>query len=347
VNGADSPLMVDTLITNRDGIVGRWRGGGLIPKPLTADHRDNLELWGPTERASLCHVELLSQLAFSVDQTENKESITVARLGSGSGGLQSLPLVTVVRPTPQIFAAQLRYLDEYAHLRPDRAAEILAQLGHPTPFLSSIAFLHPERTRWTLELLYAAIELAFYVVMRFKHGLSCRRPHEYSPQVQPIIPSPRHGTLPSGHATESAISAYVLWTLISEGKRSSDVYGHPSWRDQLMAQAARIAINRTVAGVHFPVDSAAGTVLGLTLGNWFVSRCKAGVTYGHWTFDGSRFPADRDFYQTDYFAEGQQRSFGNVATYDAEATSTTASKSLGWMWTKALEEWKVETLPAI
>lgn len=33
--------------------------------------------------------------------------------------------------------------------------------------------------------------------------------------------------------------------------------------------------------------------------------------------------------------------------YDAEATSTTASKSLGWMWTKALEEWKVETLPAI
>ena len=45
--------------------------------------------------------------------------------------------------------------------------------------------------------------------------------------------------------------------------------------EQLMRQAARVAINRTVAGVHFPVDSTAGRVLGVTLAEYFIARCKA------------------------------------------------------------------------
>ena len=41
-----------------------------------------------------------------------------------------------------------------------------------------------------------------------------------------------------------------------------------------MNQAARIAINRTVAGVHFPVDSMAGQLLGLTVAEYFIKRSK-------------------------------------------------------------------------
>ena len=42
---------------------------------------------------------------------------------------------------------------------------------------------------------------------------------------------------------------------------------------QLFRQAERIATNRVVAGVHFPIDSAAGCSLGLTLGEYFAQRC--------------------------------------------------------------------------
>ena len=49
-------------------------------------------------------------------------------------------------------------------------------------------------------------------------------------------------------------------------------------------------MNRIVAGLHFTVDAAAGEVLGLTLGQYFVTCCGAAPTYNAWRFDGTQFP---------------------------------------------------------
>ena len=67
-----------------------------------------------------------------------------------------------------------------------------------------------------MELIYAALRFAYSVEMRIKHALACRRPHEYSPQIQPIIACPLHGSLPSGHATEAFMFAHLLAVLSTD-----------------------------------------------------------------------------------------------------------------------------------
>ena len=160
----------------------------------------------------------------------------------------------------------------YADLRPDRATEILEQINGPHPFLASIAFVRPDVKRWTVELIDTVLRLARYVEQRVKHGLAVRRPNEYSPQVQPIILTPGHGALPSGHATEAFATARVLRELL---RQSGSPYGDASYGRQFFRLAARMAINRTVAGVHFPIDSVAGSLLGLTLADYFLARVGA------------------------------------------------------------------------
>src|SRR4029453_2219333 len=96
------------------------------------------------------------------------------------------------RPTLPIFNAQLKLVEEYSDLREDRTSEILTQIGDQTPFWSMIAYLRPDRTRYTLELLNIANQFAITVEMRFKHAMACPRPIDYSPQIQPMVLTPGH-----------------------------------------------------------------------------------------------------------------------------------------------------------
>ena len=181
--------------------------------------------------------------------------------------------------------------------------------------------------------------MANFVHMRVKHALACRRPIEYSAQVQPMILTPAHGALPSGHATETFAAAFVLWKLL--GKTGDD---EKRWGKQLMRLAARVAINRTVAGVHFPVDSAAGAILGITLGRYLLARCSGASDYVAWSFDGATYPADQDF----FWDELLQISNGTLKSiaYSKQISSTSQSidpamqsKILTWLWNKAKAEW--------
>jgi hypothetical protein len=253
------------------------------------------------------------------------------------------------RPDVWQFKEYLDFLDSYADLRGDRGAEIMTQMGGALAFLSAIPFVQPARTPYTLELLAAALRLANAVEMRFKQALASRRPMEYSPQVQPMILTPSHSTFPSGHATEAFTSAYVLWRLL----RATNVkpYADTSWRIELMRLASRVAVNRTVAGVHFPVDSAAGCFLGLRLGRFFWKRCtapNAGADFWTYEFDGSAYPVpsggltppdDGDFY---WEAIWDALFAGGSVPYINYIESRLVHRSdlLRWLWRKARDEWR-------
>jgi hypothetical protein len=116
--------------------------------------------------------------------------------------------------------------------------------------------------------------------------------------------------------------------------------------------ANRIAVNRTIAGVHFPVDSAAGAVIGMTLGTYLAQRCQvpaapatATLPYDAYTFVGPSFPdsggpmADGDFYWTLYYTVGTGQQAPAPYVTRTSGTSVRHNPLLNWLWGKALAEW--------
>jgi membrane-associated phospholipid phosphatase len=350
--GYDTPLGLDALIRTRDGIVGTWSPPP-PPANLPLEDPANLGRWSPWVRASLVDFELLSRLGFTSEPagtTPRRMFVWHAEVPAPAGGPAAPPapiyqrLVVFSRPRRRIFRRQLPFLHRYADLRPDRAAEILAQLGWQVGFFASIAWLIRTRMKKTIELLAAAFRLANAVHMRLKQALACRRPIEFGPQVQPMILTPAHGTLPSGHATEAFITAIVLWRLVQASGRNP--YVSRRYAEQLMRLAARVAINRTVAGVHFPIDSAAGALLGLALGEYFVARAAApggANQFRTWRFRGNLFPEDGDFVWRDLFdvaADAQtEQPYATMDPNPRPIDPARQSPILSWLWDEAVAEW--------
>jgi membrane-associated phospholipid phosphatase len=333
---------------HRDGIVGTWSPPGSAPAQLPLDEPKVLERWEPWVRGAVFDFELLSPLLFTqhdelIGSTTFKQftlwSVTVT-LPSGTVPPTATceRLMSMIRPTAAIFRTQLDLVEAYSDLRADRATEILAQLGPQYAFWSSVLNLHPSRTRWTLELIDTLLRFVTVVEMRFKHALACRRPHEYSPQIQPMILTPSHGALPSGHSTEAhAVALLLLKLLTVAATPPTDV---TLLREQLMRQAARIAINRTVAGVHFPVDSAAGQLLGLTLAEYFAMRCTAaGGNVDAWRFNGEAFSGADDFDFRQLFDTTTGNRTSQTYANQLTAAAVNGSASLSWLWGKAVAEW--------
>jgi hypothetical protein len=81
------------------------------------------------------------------------------------------------------------------------------------------------------------------------------RPRHLVPGLAPDFERPHwlyagHPSFPGGHAAVAYLWAYLLACLV------------PKARDELLAEAERIAANRVIAGLHFPRDSAGGEALG-------------------------------------------------------------------------------------
>jgi len=316
-------IMVDALILGREGTT--------VPDTSTyapalpgIDDAAQMPRWEPWVRAYVAVGEMLQGISFQT---------TAASLQVRASG--SL-IAEIERPQESTFAAQIPMVLSWAELRNERATEILAQIDPQYAFWSSIVYLHPDRTRRTFELINMVLQFCVYVEMRFKHALGCWRPVEYNAQVQPMLTTPGHGSFPSGHATQVFAVAHVLKSLL---KLKSTKATHAKIIEQLDRQAARVATNRVVAGVHFPVDSMAGRMLGVALGEYFVGRCIGGQK-----FMGRKFIAAGidGAATTDFNPFNAAQALNGPSPFYSHAAAAAIGKSplMQAEWLAAQAEWK-------
>lgn len=337
--GGTSPLLADALVRVRAGTVGDAKPDLRVPKMPTCADFDQMEKWEPIVRFYVCLSEVLSDLQLAVvpkvsDTFALQQCVhTPSSAGSLDGSYLSKPIVTITRPHQGVFGKQLRLMQAWAELREDRATEVISEMPPQVPFWSATCNLQPSRHRHTFEFINLALALAAISAFRFKQVFACPRPAAYWAGLQPMLPTPEHSALPSGHATEAFMAARVLSAL--NGNREGKLF------EALMTQASRVAINRTVAGLHFPVDSLAGQKLGNSLAEFLLTQAGA---YSTW--DERKFFVKPNT-NPDYLQRRPKKSYEastkhlqSTAADQLKVCTPPAASAIQWLWCKALGEWQ-------
>lgn len=312
--------LVDGLIRNREALSApkqkpNPKSRRPVVNPTVLDLPAELAMCGPDARMKVLLIELLQGLHFSA-QVEGKAQSACIKLG----GNASAPLLAkITRPDDEVFAGQAIEVSKWAPRRAERAPEILSQVGPQMAYWSSIVNLSPERTPKTLEFCNTAMTFASFVVQRVKQILACKRPLAYDRTLQPMIATPAFSAMPSGHATEAFMMAHLLTQLCNlEGPDAA----------LLQRQAERIATNRVVAGLHFPVDSIAGRMLGQTLAEYLLHRSIA-TEWKARTFVGTEVKGDTPF----KYDEDMDTSTSGVSHFQSEpGGAVDQSPILYWLW---------------
>ena len=294
-------MLSASLSLTAEALIGYWTGNVTPPAMIAPDALKSLEALQPDARALVLDHEAVS--LFSARPAA--EGAFAVHAGPGA-------VVTLTPPDGATLAAQMPELRAAMDLRADRLPEIMAQQGDMLSFFGAQQVLNHDRRRRTMTLLAAAYGAIVSQEMRIKHFCSVPRPIDLSPQIQPIIQTPGHSAYPSGHATEAFAFATVLAALrLSRdpaaqkagiitallGKLTTALEGATAADpDQMLFRlASRIADNRTVAGVHYPVDSAHGALLGFGTGLVFVAHCLGGgadIKVPTWTARGTDWSGD-------------------------------------------------------
>lgn len=106
------------------------------------------------------------------------------------------------------------------------------------------------------------LTLSVATVFLFQHLINLVVPRERPPfteeGVRQLVEAPMSPSFPSAHAATSFAAAAVL------------LYFFPSAKYWALPLAAVFAYSRLYVGVHFPIDSAAGVLLGILTGMFII-----------------------------------------------------------------------------
>lgn len=328
-----NPMLSEGLNSTRSDLLAALRSGATVPTlldlapgrgwgapgalPPQAVSSDCLK-YSAQVRSSLAQFELLSSVSF---QFVGGTAILKAQSAAGL-----MTLVDISRPSRACFDAQVMDVDSYATKRASYRSEVMTQVAPPIAYFASVVNLQAARHRRTLELIDVALQFAYATCMQFKHALACPRPSEYSSAILPMVEVPGHPSFPSGHANEAHVTAAILQALLPGAS--------PVSNSLLRGLALRIANNRVIAGLHFPVDGLAGRLLGDALGSYFLACCSPAFAKWHGgTFNGPAIPLSAAPLATDPVLGGAGCAAG---TPQPRATNFPV---LGQMWLAAQSEW--------
>jgi hypothetical protein len=249
----DDALLAMALRMSRSRVLHAADADARAEAARPRTQRSPLWRWSSDSRIPTVVCEVMER--FAVD-----ERSLYLRL-RGPKAAAETPLFTLPRPLkPAELDEQIDKVLRAASERDERMPEILTQATDFFVFYESLTGLVLARAPYTAELLSVAYGTTLHLVMLLKHRMAMPRPVECSSMVMPMIPTPGHGALPSGHATMAALLADLYRRLLYPGGKPGEAVA------RLDRLARRIAFNRVVAGVHFPVDGQVGYVLGTVIG---------------------------------------------------------------------------------
>ena len=319
--GPYDPILTVGLQTTAEGIEHvTGDGPAPIPTQLPENSTANLARSADWVRGSL----YLTDFIKDIGSTVVGEQVSLSFEGHN--------LVSVNRPSAGLMSEQAKFVRDYSDLRADRSAEITSQLGFPTEYFAMILALHPAQNRYTLELISMTQLMCAHTAMMAKYALAIRRPDQVDTRILPMIATPGHGSFPSAHATEAYGVATVMLGLMDAWQSFADNTDRRALVKQL---ANRISVNRTVAGVHYPMDSWAGASLGQTIGGAILGRCGATQSAKSITYT----PQDTDFFGHEFEALIAGETVGTDYGIHVGATVQSSPSDLfQWLWHKALKE---------
>ena len=337
-------MLASAMALTAEGIVGYWNGVPSLPFPSWPGGWTGFSrLQGDAKMAVLQH-DLAPLLRVAPGAVAGDYSVELPGASA---------MLTLKPPTTAHLATQLTHVRVAADLRADRIAEIMAQMGDMLSFYAAHFRLHPDARKWTLTLLSAVYEAVVIAEMRMKFHCNLPRPIDFALEVQPIIGTPAHSTYPSGHATEAFAFAAVLCGLQAMAHGAADPVaavladltsptGATRSETLPFRLAARIADNRTVAGVHFPVDSAHGALLGLSCGLAVLAACMTTDTnLPVWAADGAAWMTD---FSLDAWVSVLRIPAGNAGAWNTGATVVVQAAATGSpaadLLVEALKEWQ-------
>ncbi|WP_052081466.1 phosphatase PAP2 family protein [Paracoccus halophilus] len=329
-------LLAQALNIAREGIIDPEATGSKTPhrEPLSPAKR-----LGRIEFAfaqSVLLSEMLDSLTIAPEPDQNP--LSHIKVLARDGGNETT-ILKLNQPSDGDFAEELKLILGYATLRPERLPEIEVQTADLISFYASILPIQPARAKMINYLLELGLNLATAIVQRVKLAFDAPRPDVLSDQVQPMIDMPLHGSYPSGHATQ-AFTLAMLLTILTRKREAHSARIKPD--SQLFRMAARIAANRTVAGVHFPSDSVSGALLGITLARWIAIRAGAvNQDCPSYDFDarlwGDQAPGgNRDFYLARLC---DVLNDGHPCLQIGAAVTGPVSPVVKGVWDMAREEW--------